>query len=80
MIHYTGTIFNFNPIPPNEQVIVDIPFFEQNPISDEVLINLDEDEVKNVDSAQYERIKQIPNDEREIIKKNGVQVNGQRGI
>jgi hypothetical protein len=80
MIHYTGVIFNFNPVPPNEQVIIDIPFFEQNPISDEVLINLDEDEVKNIDSAQYIKIKQIPNDEKEIIKKNGVQVNGQRDI
>lgn len=80
MIHYTGTIFNFNPVPPNEQVIIDIPFFEQNPISDEVLINLEEDEVKNIDSEQYERIKQIPTDEKEIIKRNGVQVNGQRGI
>ncbi len=80
MIHYTGTIFNFNPVPPNEQVIIDIPFFEQNPISDEVLINLDEDEVRNLESAQYKKIKQIPNDEKEVIKKNGVQVNGQRGI
>lgn len=80
MIHYTGRIFNFNPVPPNEQVIIDIPFFEQNPISDEVLINLDEDEVKNIDSEQYGRIKQIPTDEKEIIKRNGVQVNGQRGI
>ncbi|TYP98252.1 RAD3-like DEAD/DEAH box helicase [Tenacibaculum adriaticum] len=80
MIHYTGTIFNFNPVPPNEQVIIDIPFYEQNPISDEVLINLEEDEVKNLDSEQYERIKQIPTVEKEIIKRNGVQVNGQRNI
>ncbi|WP_156875592.1 DEAD/DEAH box helicase [Lacinutrix venerupis] len=80
MIHYTGTIFNFNPIPPNEQVIIDIPFFEQNPISDEVLINLEEDEIKNTDSEQYDRIKQIPFNEKEVIIKNGVQVNGQRNI
>ena len=80
MIHYTGTIFNFNPVPPNEQVIIDIPFFEQNPISDEVLINLDEDEVRYPESPQYEKIKQIPNNERDVIKKNGVQVNGQRDI
>jgi late competence protein required for DNA uptake (superfamily II DNA/RNA helicase) len=80
MIHYTGTIFNFNPVPPNEQVMIDIPFFEQNPISDEVLINLDEDEVKNLDSEQYMKIKQIPPKEKEVIIKNGVQVNGQRDI
>jgi hypothetical protein len=80
MIHYTGTIFNFNPVPPNEQVIIDIPFFEQNPISNEVLINLDEDEVRNLNSEQYENINRIPPDEKEVIKKNGVQVNGQRDI
>ncbi|WP_282126675.1 DEAD/DEAH box helicase [Marinifilum flexuosum] len=80
MIHYTGTIFNFNPIPPNEQVLIDIPFFEQNPVSDEVLINLEEDEIKNIESEQYENIKRIPSDEKEIIRQNGVQVSGQRSI
>lgn len=80
MIHYTGTIFNFNPVPPNKQVIVDIPFFEQNPISDEVLINLDENEIKDINSEQYKAIKDIPKNEKEIIKSNGVQVFGQRNI
>ena len=80
MIHYTGTIFNFNPIPPNKQIIVDIPFFEQNPISNEVLINLDDNEIKDTNSEQYKAIKDIPNDEKEVIKSNGVQVFGQRSI
>lgn len=80
MIHYTGTIYNFNPIPPNQQVVIDIPFFEQNPISDEILIHLDESEVKNTDSTQYEKIKGIPSEEKGIIKRNGVQVDGQLSI
>lgn len=80
MIHYTGTIYNFNSIPPNQQVIIDIPFFEQNPISDEILIHLDETEVKNTDSAQYGKIKGIPPEEKGIIKRNGVQVDGQLSI
>lgn len=80
MIHYTGTIYNFNPIPPNQQVVIDIPFFEQNPISDEILIHLDENEVKNTDSTQYEKIKGIPSEEKGIIKRNGVQVDGQLSI
>jgi len=80
MIHYTGTIYNFNPIPPNQQVVIDIPFFEQNPISDEVLIHLDENEVKNINSTQYEKIKGIPLEEKGIIKRNGVQVDGQLNI
>ena len=80
MIHYTGTIFNFNPVPENIQVNIDIPFYEQNPISDEVLINLDENEVIDANSEQYKAIKQIPNAEKEVIKNNGVQVFGQKNI
>lgn len=80
MIHYTGTIFNFNPVPENTQINIDIPFYEQNPISDEVLINLDEKEVIDLNSEQYKAIKQIPNAEKEVIKNNGVQVFGQKNI
>ena len=42
MIHYTGTIYNFNPIPKNEIIRIDIPFFEQDPISNEILIQIDD--------------------------------------
>lgn len=80
MIHYTGTVYNFNPVPPNEQITIDIPFYEQNPISDEILINLDDEEVIDKSSAQYKAIRQIPENERDIIRDNGVQVFGQKNI
>lgn len=80
MIHYTGTIFNFNPIPANEQIVIDIPFYEQNPISDEVLINLEENEIIDKTSEQYKSIKQLPENEKEVIRNNGVQVFGQKNI
>lgn len=80
MIHYTGNIYNFNPIPENTRVIIDIPFFEQNPISDEVLINLSEDEIIDKKSDQYKSISSIPSLEKEVIKKNGVLVSGQKNI
>lgn len=80
MIHYTGYVYNFNPIPERTQIHVDIPFFEQNPISDEVLINLEEHEVKNKNSNQYNAIQAIPANEKEIIKNNGVHVFGQKNI
>lgn len=80
MIHYTGTVYNFNPVPPNEQITIDIPFYEQNPISDEILINLDDEEVIDTSSAQYKAIRQIPENERDIIRDNGVQVFGQKNI
>lgn len=80
MIHYTGTVYNFNPVPPNEQITIDIPFYEQNPISDEILINLDDEEVIDKSSDQYKAIRQIPENERNIIRDNGVQVFGQKNI
>lgn len=80
MVHYTGFIYNFNPVPENTQIIIDIPFFEQNPISNEVLINLDESEVRDKESAQYKSIVNIPEFEKDVIKNNGVHVVGQRNI
>lgn len=80
MIHYTGKIFNFNSVPKDEKIVIDIPFFEQNPISDEILINLEEEEINDLDSLQYKRIKEIPLKEKEVIKNNGVQVVGQLSI
>ncbi|OAL81540.1 helicase [Acinetobacter sp. SFB] len=80
MIHYTGTIYNFNPIPKNEIIKIDIPFFEQNPISNEILIQLDESEIKDKSSEQYKFINGISNEEKYVIRKNGVQVTGQLSI
>ncbi|NGM72223.1 DEAD/DEAH box helicase [Sphingobacterium sp. SGL-16] len=80
MVHYTGIIFNFKPIPPNEQIVIDIPFYEQNPISDEILINLEEHEIIDKTSDQYKSIKQLPKYEKDVIRNNGVQVFGQKSI
>jgi hypothetical protein len=80
MVHYIGKIYNFNPIPENKQVIIDIPFFEQNPISDEVLINLEINEVKEINREQSQKIENLPQNEKELIKQNGVHVFGQKNI
>lgn len=81
MVHYLGRVFDFNRPPERKgDIIVDIPFFEQNPVSDEVLINLTVDEVKNKDSLQYKDLIKIPIEERSLFKKNGVLVKGQKNI
>lgn len=78
MIHYIGYIYNFNPPPIKKgKYIVDIPFYQQDPIKDETLIKLDESDVKYKDSKQYKKIFQLPELEKEIIKKNGITVMGQ---
>ncbi|MNI32514.1 hypothetical protein D3C73_864280 [compost metagenome] len=80
MEHFVGTIYNFNPPPANIQVDVDIPFFEQAPIRDELLIHLDPKEVLDTQSPQFLDLQSIPEKDREIIKKNGTTVSGQRSI
>lgn len=80
MVHFVGKIYNFNPPPPKEDIIVDIPFFEQNPISDEILINLSIDEIKHPDSDQNQYIQNLPDDIKTIIQRNGVNVRGQENI
>lgn len=80
MVHFVGKIYNFNPPPPKEDIVVDIPFFEQNPISDEVLINLDLEEIKHPDSEQNQYIQSLPEDIKAILQRNGVTIRGQENI
>lgn len=80
MEHYVGNIYNFNEPPEKTDIIIDIPFYQQDPIKDEVLIQLDDDIIKNKETKQFTSIKSIPDVEKEIIKKNGVSVFGQKEI
>lgn len=80
MEHFVGKIYNFNPIPPQEQIIVDIPFHEQNPVSDEVLININKNDIINNSSEQAKKIEEIPEQLKKIIRRNGVSVQGQLNI
>lgn len=80
MMHYIGYIYNFNKPPELETTIVDIPFYEQENVSDEILINLDEDEMKYPEKEQNQYILNLPQDIKQIFQKNGVSVKGQEII
>jgi Helicase conserved C-terminal domain/DEAD/DEAH box helicase len=80
MEHFIGNIYNFNPVPQKKQIIIDIPFFEQNPVSDEVLINIPENDVKNPHSKQYSFIKSLDSELKKVLKNNGVSIYGQLKI
>ncbi|APH14059.1 DEAD/DEAH box helicase family protein [Clostridium sporogenes] len=80
MVHYIGKIYNFNPEPLIENVIIDIPFFDQNPVSDEVLINIDDKDIRDKNSKQYKELEGIPNDIKQLVQKNGVSIKGQLEI
>lgn len=80
MEHYIGKVYNFYPIPQKTEITIDFPIFDQTPIKDEVLVNLNKDHVRQKESKQYQDIISIPEDELEIIRKNGVSVRGQKEI
>jgi len=83
MIHYIGKIFNFNPPPEKqEEMIVDIPFYKQDPIKDEVLNGLNDSDIKSSvkESQQYKELIKISQEERDLFQKNGVLIKGQKQI
>ncbi|UNP89516.1 DEAD/DEAH box helicase [Aeromonas encheleia] len=80
MVHYVGNIYNFNPPPKHNKTYIDIPFFEQNPISDEVLINIDNEDVLDKTSEQYSYISSLPQNERELFSRNSLYVKGQASL
>ncbi len=80
MMHFIGNIYNFNEPPEPEQTVVDIPFYEQENISDEILINLNYDEMKYPEKEQNQYILNLPPRVKNIFKKNGVSVKGQENI
>lgn len=80
MNHYIGIVHNFIQIPSKQNFNVDIPFHEQNPINNEVLISLDHHDIKDKNTEQFNYISQIPKEEKAIFKKNGVSVVGQQKI
>jgi len=80
MKHYSGYIYNFSPPPEKQETIVDIPFFEQNPISNEVLIQLEDDEVRNKHTDQYTNLKKFDQKEFNIFKENQINIQGQYSV
>ena len=69
--------FNFEEPPAAEKVVVDIPFFEQNPIQDEVLINLRESDIKDLNNPSIKLINELSTKEKELLARNNINIKGQ---
>ncbi|EIA1380509.1 TPA: DEAD/DEAH box helicase, partial [Listeria innocua] len=78
--HYTGYVYVFHQIPEKEKIELDIPFFDQEKISDEVLINFEKKEVKSENISRFEELYDYDYDLLKVIKKNAVSVIGQKKI
>ena len=61
---------------------VDIPLIDQNPIDSEVLVNLDEDRVKDINDnkKRYNEFKSLDVELQSILKRNAVSIEGQINI
>lgn len=84
MVHYIGNIYDFNNPPIEEDIVVDIPFFEQSENTElfppEIEIAIDIEDIKNKNTEQHQKLQSIEPNLRNIIKKNGLSVDGQLKI
>jgi hypothetical protein len=80
MIHYAGNVYNFNEPPKKTEVAIEIPFFDQKHVTEEILINLPESQIRDKDSEMYRNLHDLPPDEYRLFQKNGISIEGQRLI
>ena len=82
MEHYVGQIINLKCPPKKEYISVDIPIVDQNPIDSDVLVNLDENQIKPINDNQqrYEKFKALDPELQIILKRNAVSIEGQLAI
>ena len=69
MEHYVGRIFNFCHVPVQKSIVIDIPFYEQDPeiLTNEILINIKKNDVKQEVRNRYDQINALPADLLNII-------------
>ena len=78
MEHFIGYLYNFIEIPPYKALSIDIPFCDQQEdITSEVLVNIEEKDVLQHNKDRYERLNEIPKELLNIFKQNGVSIENQ---
>lgn len=77
MEHCVGKVINLKKPPEKRDMIVDIPAFTQNPIDDEVLVNIDRQEIKPFNIERFDRFNSLPEELKTIIKRNAVSIHDQ---
>jgi superfamily II DNA/RNA helicase len=77
MEHCVGKVINLKQPPEPNQLVVDIPAYTQNPIDDEVLVNIEKEEVKPFNRERYQQFESLPEDLQTILKRNAVSIRDQ---
>ena len=79
MEHYVGNVYTFNGEPPQKELNIDMPFSDQcDDLSDEVLVNIPSNQVKEQLKERYEELHQMPEGLLTIIKRNGISIKKQK--
>lgn len=77
MEHCVGKIINLKKPPEIQKTAVDIPAYDQDPISDEVLVNIDRPDVKQKNLKRYDKFESLPDELKTILKRNAVSIQDQ---
>lgn len=77
--YFTGQVYLFIEEPVKENFTIDVPIVDQEDVSDEVLINIPDDSVEDTERKKN-LIDEIPIDLINILKKNMINVAGQKAL
>ena len=77
MEHCVGKVINLRKPPEKQNMIVDIPAFTQNPIDDEVLVNIEKEEIKPFNQERFDKFDKLPDELKQILKRNAVSIQDQ---
>lgn len=79
--HFVGRVFQFHKEPKQEEIEVDIPLFTQTNAPIELLVQIDQKDIKQVAEKKLDKFKQLEPSIQELVKKNkGVPIDGQLKI
>lgn len=77
--YFTGNVYLFENIPEKmEDFVIDVPIIDQSKISDEMVVNLDRNDVKEKD--RFDSLQEKDEALNEIIKKNLINIRGQKEL
>lgn len=81
MEHFVGNVYSYIKVPPHIDVDIDIPFCDQNPISDEVLVHLKKDDVLDSNRERFDKyVQRFPADLLAVFKQNGISIKKQVNV
>ncbi|NQP64431.1 DEAD/DEAH box helicase [Streptococcus suis] len=77
--HFTGNVYLFIDKIEGEEFVIDVPSIDQSPVSDEILVHIPNNDVREID-RKVELLKGIGNELQDIISKNLISINGQKAL